>query len=191
MAKGTVGFVDALRKEHSNITQLLDVLERNLAVFDRGGTPDYEIVEGIVDYFQSFPDLYHHPKEDLLFQRLKRRDPEAAARFGDLTKEHEELAARTRDFAAGVRAVLDDTEVPRDALDAWGRRFIDFQREHMAREERLLFSAALAALTAEDWAEIEARASDQEDPLFGDNVGKRYEVLRRDILQWQRESGEP
>lgn len=180
--------IAALRKEHANISQLLDILERQVAIFDRGGSPDYDIVEGVIDYFQSYPDLYHHPKEDLVFQKLQMRDPAAVERIGDLRKEHEELACRTRDFAAGVRAVLDEAQVARESFGQWARRFIDLQKDHMNREERFFFPSAHEALTAEDWADIAARASDQEDPLFGTEVGNRYEALRRDILQWEQET---
>jgi hemerythrin-like domain-containing protein len=62
-----------------------------------------------------------------------------------------------------------------------------YQREHMENEERVFFPAALHALTAEDWAELQTRMTDQEDPLFGDNVGERYEALHMDILRWERE----
>ena len=181
--------IAALRREHANITQLLDILERQVTIFDRGGTPDYDIVEGIIDYFQSYPDLYHHPKEDLVYQKLELRDPDAAKRVGDLRQEHEELAARTREFAVAVRAVLDEAQVSRASFGQWARRFIQVHRDHMAHEEGFFLPAARAALTPEDWDEIRARASDQEDPLFGKEVGGRYEALRRDILQWEQESG--
>jgi hemerythrin-like domain-containing protein len=181
--------IAALRKEHANIAQLLDILDRQVTIFDRGGSPDYGIVEGIVDYFQSYPDLYHHPKEDLVYQKLELRDPAAARRVGNLRQEHEELAARTREFAAAVRAVLDEAQVSRASFGQWARRFIQFQRDHMTHEERFFLPAARAALTPEDWDEIRERATDQEDPLFGEEVGGRYEALRRDILEWERESG--
>ncbi len=181
--------IAALRKEHANIGQLLDILERQVALFDRGETPDYDIVLGVVDYFQSYPDLYHHPKEDLVYQKLQLRDPEAAQQVGDLRQEHEELAARTREFAAAVRAVLDEAQVSRTSFSEWARRFVQVHRDHMAQEERLFLPAARAALTPEDWADISARVADQDDPLFGEEVGGRYEALRRNILEWERESG--
>jgi hemerythrin-like domain-containing protein len=181
--------IAALRKEHANISQLLDVLERQVAIFDRGEQPDYDIVEAMIDYFQSYPGLYHHPKEDLVYQKLQQRDAAAAERVGDLRQEHEELAARTRDFAVGVQAVLDEAQVSRVSFGHWARRFIQLQRDHMTHEERFFLPAARAALTPEDWEDIKARAADQEDPLFGNEVGGRYEALRRDILQWEQESG--
>ena len=181
--------IAALRKEHANISQLLDILERQVAIFDRGEAPDYGIVGAVIDYFQSYPGLYHHPKEDLVYQKLQQRDPAAAERVGDLRKEHEELAARTRDFAIGVQAVLDEAQVSRVSFEEWARRFIQLQRDHMTREERFFLPAARAALTREDWEDIRARAADQDDPLFGEEVGGRYEALRRNILQWEQESG--
>ncbi len=181
--------IAALRKEHANISQLLDIVEKQVAIFENGGIPDYDIIEGIVDYFQSYPDLYHHPKEDLVYLKLQLRDPAAAKQVGDLRKEHEELAARTREFAVAVRAVLNEAQVSRASFGQWALQFIEVHREHMAHEERFFLPAARAALTREDWEEIRQRASDQEDPLFGEEVGGRYEALRRKILQWERESG--
>ena len=179
--------VAALRKEHSNITQLLDILDRQMSTFDTGGAPDYEILESIIDYFQSYPDLYHHPKEDLIYRRLRQRHPIIAAEVGDLQDEHELLAARTRAFATGVRAVLDEAQTPRHALQPLARAFIDQQRDHMQREERIFFPAALTLLTPEDWADIEQRMTDHDDPLFGSDVGRRYETLHRDVVRWARE----
>lgn len=179
--------VAALRQEHSNISQLLDILEHLIAEFEAGGAPDYDAIEGILDYFQSYPDLYHHPKEDLVYQKLKVRAPGAMAT--DLRREHEELATLTRNFAGAVRAVLDEAQVPRDALGRWARQFIDRQREHMHMEERTFFPAARRALTPDDWNEIRTRMTDQEDPLFGVGVGGRYEQLRRGILRWSRDGG--
>ncbi len=179
--------VATLHKEHANISQLLDVLQRQVDAFDRGERPDYDIVEGVADYFLSYPDLYHHPKEDLIFEKLKQRDPAVVERIGDLRREHDELAARTRKFATGVRAILDEAGVSRESFHQWAVAFIDLQRDHLMREERLFFPAALSALTPGDWAEIADRISDNEDPLFDAAAGGRYDALRRNILSWANE----
>jgi hemerythrin-like domain-containing protein len=175
-----------LRREHSNIAQLLDVLDRQADLLGRGEAADFDIIEAIVDYFLGYPNLYHHPMEDLVYQKLLVRDPRTAALIGDLRREHEEEAARTREFAAAVRAVLEDVNVSRESLHERASAFIAYQRRHMGKEERLVFPAALLTLTQSDWADIRARITDREDPLFGRNVGNRYVTLRRDILDWAR-----
>jgi hemerythrin-like domain-containing protein len=176
-----------LRREHANIFKLIKTLERQVAKLAKGEVPDDDIIEGIADYFLSFPDLYHHPKENLVFAKLRERDPAAASQVGDLQREHEEIAARSRDFATAARSVLDEARMPGKRFQQCAQDFIALQKQHMEKEERLFFPAALDALTPEDWEELEARMTDQEDPLFGEQVGERYEALHANILQWEQE----
>ncbi len=176
-----------LKEEHRNIERLLTVLERELALFDRGGHPDYDVIQGITEYFSGFPDRCHHPKEDLIFEMLRARDPAAAVEVGDLPAEHAEIAARVRRFREAVANVLAEAEVPRRNIDQVIRGFIENERRHMAMENERFFPLAARILTEADWADIEARASDATDPLFGPRVADGFETLREDILRWERE----
>ncbi len=176
--------IDALYQDHANLAKLLDALERQLAVFDQGETPDYDIVQGVVDYCLNYPDLYHHPKEDLVLERLQAVDPVAAAGIGDLAAEHQDLANLTRRFADAVHAILQDIEVPRGPFDEAARRFLDAYREHMEKEEQAFLPAARRSLREADFADIEGRLSQREDPLFGARGEARLAALRQDILHW-------
>ena len=62
-----------LRDEHANMGRLLDVLDDQIAVFGRGETPDYEAIRSILAYMIDYSDRYHHPKEDLIYHRLRER----------------------------------------------------------------------------------------------------------------------
>jgi hemerythrin-like domain-containing protein len=177
-----------LSREHANITALVKALEENIDRFELGEKIDFDILTAIAEYFLSFPDLYHHPKEDLVFAKLKERDPAAVEKIGNLREEHEEIARRTREFANGVAAILGEAQVPRDSFSRWARNFIEQQRNHVVMEERHFFPAAQAALTAEDWAEIEEKMQTPDDPLFGDDVAEPFEILREDILRWHKET---
>ena len=64
--------IDSLRRDHADMELLLKVLEQEIAVFDRSNRPDFDIIEGVVDYFRCYPAQCHHPKEDLLFAKLRR-----------------------------------------------------------------------------------------------------------------------
>src|SRR5215831_1950693 len=100
-----VDIIQGLRQEHRNIESLLRVLERELSVFDRGERPDYEVVLAVIDYFKDYPDSCHHPKEDMIVEKLKARDPAAAATIGDLEAQHQEGARRLRRVAQAVEAM--------------------------------------------------------------------------------------
>ncbi len=180
--------LDAIHEEHTDMTKMLNALERQLAVFDAGETPDYDIVRGVVEYCLDYPDLYHHPKEDLVFERLKAVDPEAAAEVGDLPGEHRELSALTRRLQEAVAAVLSDLEVPRGPFDETLREFLDAFRRHMDMEERILLPAARRALGTKDLTEIQDRLDHPNDPLFGAPGEERFAALRQDILDWAEDA---
>jgi hemerythrin-like domain-containing protein len=58
--------IERLSREHRNIERLLVILEHELDIFDRGARPDYEVIRAIISYFEVYPEVYHHPQEDLL-----------------------------------------------------------------------------------------------------------------------------
>src|SRR5215470_7367169 len=173
--------LDLLREEHRKVATLLQILEQHVDEFRRGERPDYDVIRAVLDYLVSFPDVCHHPKEDLIFARLRARDPLAAERVGDLRSAHEELATRTREFSTGLRAVLEEAEIPREAFIRLARRLIDQQRQHIDMEETTFFPAAEKTLTPTDWAELNPHTAKT------DNAGERFEQLRKKILQWQAE----
>jgi hemerythrin-like domain-containing protein len=59
-----------------------------LEVFDRGDRPDYEVIRAIFSYFEVYTEIYHHPREELVFAKLIKRDPAAAAKLGDFSQDH-------------------------------------------------------------------------------------------------------
>ena len=182
--------VRMLRKEHTDMAILLDLLERQIAEFKRGGATDFGIVRGILDYYLSYPDLYHHPKEDLIYHRLRAVAPDQAESVKGLLAAHEELGQLTRRFAsATVDQMLHGDEVPREWFASLARKFIDINRRHLVMEEESFFPLALRVLGPEDWAEIDAQVTDRNDPLFGGAVEERFHALHESILELERASG--
>jgi len=176
--------IDILHEEHRDIERLLLVLEQELYVFNRAERPDYHIVQSVIEYFQDYPDCCHHPKEDMIFAKLKARDPAAAATVGDLEAEHGKGSRRLRRVARTVENILAEAEIQRQAVDAIVRDFIDHERRHMAMEERVFFPAAIKALRPQEWAEIYAKSTAKRDPLKT-AVEDKYRVLRQLILEWE------
>ncbi len=58
----------------------------------------------------------------------------------------------------------------------------------MAREEEQFFPRALAVLSSDDWAAIDAQITDREDPLFGGLVELRFRHLHEMILDLERDN---
>ena len=178
------GIIDSLRSDHSRLTKLLDALERQIAAFEEGGQPDFEILDGILHYCRSYPDRHHHPCEDLVHEVLRHRNPAAAAEVGDLPREHARLAALTGDFAEQLTAVEQDIPTQRQALAAAARAFLDGYRRHIRMEEKLFFPAAERWLTPQDWRRIRQRLPAAVDPLFERREDQRFAALSADIIAW-------
>ncbi len=180
--------IEILLDEHRNIEKLLHVLEQELDAFDHSESPDYQILQAVIDYFQGYPESYHHPKEDIVFEKLKLRDPAAAMQVGDAEADHQVETKRLSQFARAVEDVLAGREIPRQTFHDIVREFIRHQRQHMAKEEQLLFPSAARALRPEDWAEIDARLNDIKDPLFDAENENKFHALEQAILRWEQET---
>ena len=176
-----------LGEEHANLARLLNAMEHQLAIFDRGDQPDYDVLGAAAEYFTEFPDRCHHPKEDLIFRKLRAKDPAAADSIVDLEAEHSEISDNVRRFREAVERVREEVEVPRSVFDAVLRHFIDDLRRHMKMEQEQFFPAAVAVLDEADWADIDRQVTDEEDPLFGAKAAGKYESLLQDILAWEKE----
>ena len=180
--------IQILLEEHRNIDKLLLVLEHELEVFDRSEEPDYEILQAVIQYFQDYPESCHHPKEDMVFEKLKVRDSAAANRIGDVEAEHQVETKRLRRLVEAVEEILAGREFLRQTFHDVVHDFIEHQRQHMDKEERLLFPAAVQGLRPDDWAELDARLNDRKDPLFNGVIETKFQALQRTILRWQRET---
>jgi len=179
--------VRILRKEHMDMTMLLDVMDRQIAHFQRGATPNFNIVRGIISYFLAYPDLYHHPKEDMIIQRLRTRAPEKAAAMESMFTEHQHLAQLTRHFAtAAVDKMVRPIEAPNEWFGSLASTFVDTNRRHMEMEEERFFPVVLESLTEEDWAELKADVMGGTDPLFGSKVEGNFHALHDAILDLER-----
>lgn len=170
-----------LNQEHKNLVRILDVLEAQLDIYHQGGVPDFDLIGDIVHYSLSFPERYHHPKEDLIFERIEEKGARGRELAADLLEDHKKGEELTRRLAEVLGNIAQDAEVPRDRFEDLARRFLDFNRRHMAKEEDHFFPLAEKLLSDADWAAIDARVSAEDDPLFGDKIDQRYQALR-DIL---------
>ena len=175
-----VEIIEILRQEHRNIEKLLSVMEQELNVFDRGERPDYEVFGAIIE---MYPDACHHPKEDIIYEKFKARDPDRAASIADLQAEHREGAVRLRRVAQAIDAVLDDQEVLRESVDRVVRNFIEDEKRHIALEDEVVFPAIVSSLHPEDWADIALKIADRYGPPSEADFEEQFSTLRRDILE--------
>lgn len=176
--------MEILRQDHKNLERLLDALERQVAHFEAGEDSDIDIVKAVVDYCLTYPDLCHHPKEDIVLRQLQVRSPAEADRIGDLEEEHRRLGEATRAFGATLDAMVKGEAEPNGGFAAQARAFLDNYRLHMEMEDLHFFPVAEAQLTDEDWGVVDREVEHMVDPMFGGRIEERFKVLRNEILLW-------
>lgn len=180
-----VQVIEQLSRDHRNMRLLLDIIEEETNAYRGGGVLDFDLLRMIADYILHYPNLIHHPKEDLVFERLIVRDPEAKTLIGDLVEEHRRLSELTRRFASAISNAARDVELPREWLDALTREYLLANRTHMQTEEKHFLPRAMAMLADEDWAAIDKRVTRTDDPVFGEKVADAYLLLHERILKAQ------
>ena len=181
-----IEIIEILRQEHRNIEILLRVMEQEIRVFDRGERPDYEVLEAIIEFFKKYPASCHHPKEDIIYEKFKARDPDWAASIANLEAEHREGAARLRRVAQAIESVLADQEVMREDVDRIVRDFIDNERKHIVLEDEVVFPAMIKTLKPADWADIALNLADRYGPPSTADFEEQFNRLRRDILELEK-----
>jgi hemerythrin-like domain-containing protein len=177
-----VQIIDQLSRDHRNMRLLLDIIEEEMNAYRDGRVPDFDLLRMIAEYTLDYPTLVHHPKEDLVFDRLVMRDPEAKAIIDHLVQEHKELSELTRTFAAAISNVARDIELSREWLDSLASKYLLASRTHMQTEETHFLPRAAVTLTNEDWLEIEQNVIHTEDPMFGKKVAEAYLFLYERIV---------
>ncbi len=171
--------IAALERDHANIAKLLEILESEILAIEVGKTPDYPLMQDIMRYMAQHSDRFHHPKEDLIFAQLLKRDPGVRADVEDLIEEHIVIGLAGQEFAGLLRKSGVDSVKVREQIGTSGFDYIRVLREHMLREERKLFPLAMAVLTEKEWQVIDAAVNAIDDPLFDEMTADDYQRLYR------------
>jgi hemerythrin-like domain-containing protein len=173
--------METLHDDHKNIRKILEVLERQCNILADGGITNYDLLEEIVEYCLAYPDIYHHPKEDAVYERLRSQSPEVTRELGALREQHHELQQLTRRLGDTVRELEGEVVMSREPVVQLMHDFIDFYREHIEWEETAFFPAAEQHLAAEDWEQLDRYFGPEQDPLFASTVKDQYLAIRNDI----------
>jgi hemerythrin-like domain-containing protein len=176
--------IQILRDEHLAIASVLYSLRQQVrGIRDHAAAPDFRLLHAIFDYIVSYPDRWHHPKEnDFLFARLSRRTAEADALIAELREEHAAghpmLDALKRDLVEFEAGRLADGEEFFRRVEA----YVAFEWQHMTKEEEALMPIAERVLEADDWKEIARAFEENDNPLFGIKPKDEAAALYQRIL---------
>jgi hemerythrin-like domain-containing protein len=175
--------VAVITQEHRSITAVVSALEYLARDVAGGGEPDYEVLTVVLDYIETFPNRFHHPKEDrYLFSALRLRSASAAEVLDELEEEHRRGDELTRELRYLLARCRVGGVGARQAFAAAVERYARFHWAHMRKEEDVVLPLALEALTADDWTAVDAAFSVNDDPVPGLAPRQEFDALFRLIV---------
>ena len=177
--------LDSLYKDHDNLRKVLYLFEQLVIDIYRGNSQDYQSLQRILVYIQEYPDRVHHPAEDVMFAvilsnasctRKYRED------INTLMRDHSEIEGMTRKAIAAVESQLVSSQPDISGIGTHLSTLLNRQRSHLLFEEMNIYPFIEDYLDEEDWDQVSALYSSDEDPLFGDNVKTGYENVLKALL---------
>jgi hemerythrin-like domain-containing protein len=174
--------ITVLQKDHQNVMVLLRLLDPLASDLTAGTPASFVPILDVMNYMTRYSDLFHHPMEELIFNKLMERDDSAASLVAALTLEHKILAEKGGQLLHSVRNVVNGFEPHEGALAPECRDYVARLRGHMSREEAELFPLASKRLSNDDWGAIERGLVAREDPLFGAGREAEYAALYDHIV---------
>lgn len=171
------------REEHEYFARLLELLQKQVDVFQAGHEPKYALMQDIVSYLRDYSDRYHHPREDVAFERLAGRCPDLALLLARLQQEHRVIAHAGATLLAHIDSVLEGAILPREQLEAAAATYLIYYKNHIRTEESKILAQAAQHLSAADWDAVQEAIPNAPDPLFGAHPEDRFRELRRQIAQ--------
>jgi hemerythrin-like domain-containing protein len=172
-----------LMAEHELILQALDALEARLDRMGDEPTPaDREFFEKVVEFLRGFADKCHHGKEeDLLFKKMAARGfPTQGGPIAVMLSEHQAGRAFIRGIAEGAAGIGSDPRAA-ETIDRNARGYLDLLRNHIAKENQVLFPMADRTLSAEDQRDLSLAFDRFETQETGAGVHERMVGLLQEL----------
>lgn len=163
--------LDILREEHRHILDVLDALESANAL-----EAEADFYADALSFLLECVDQSHHQKEERsLFVRLDSSESPTGA-LTDLRRDHQAI----HDAIDQMRDALQrgDVAIVRGAV----AEYVDLMRDHIEREELILFPMCEGILTDEDRRVIHDEFVDMTGGLFSpEELNEAVEHLRADL----------
>jgi hemerythrin-like domain-containing protein/gas vesicle protein len=172
--------IGTLQAEHRYMATLVQQLADQLTALEQGDPVDSHILYEVMHYMTHFPDAFHHPREDMVYQRAGELDADIADSVDTLQRDHDYLAKVGNQTLEAIDNWRNGSARAKDVLKP-GREYISSLYRHMSTEEKLIFPQIEDLLSAEDWRELEQEEllTPVPDPVFGPKVGREYRKIAR------------
>jgi hemerythrin-like domain-containing protein len=169
-----------LSDEHRVIERVLGALERLTKRPVKGSLANWKKA---LDFIRHFADECHHFKEEkVLFPALEEHGiPRDGGPVGMMLIEHEEGRSYARGMAAAITQIEGGDQSAENALFENARNYLRLLREHIQKEDDILFRMADEVIPADEQRQLLKRFEDHEAEEIGEGVHEKYLKLAEEL----------
>ncbi len=168
-----------LRQEHDAILRMLDVTDAIVQQLERNQRVAPETLAGVLEFFRLFADRCHHGKEEeLLFPLLERKGmAREGGPIGVMLHEHEQGRSLGRQMGDAADAFSNGMPGAGTRWADAARSYAALLRQHIDKENNVLFVMAENILSAAEQAELVAAFEKVEEEKMGAGTHERLHAL--------------
>jgi len=176
--------VERLKAEHDLIERGLNLLEETVARLEAGQPLPEGFPQWVPRFFQQFADQCHHAKEqDVFFSVLKQRGiPGQGGPIGVMLHEH----VLGRDCVGRMREASQAQPFDARTFADAARQYVPLLRQHILKENNVLFRMAERVLSEADDADVTGRFSQVEQER---GLTSLQQSFASDVARWEQALG--
>jgi hemerythrin-like domain-containing protein len=170
-------YVRSLREDHAKFSRVLSMIGRDARRLIKEPEAVLPAFEEAVDYIVNFQNIYHHPREEVMFEKLAEADRSLRQLVKKLSGEHGAVGRVGESIQTLLKHASSKTTSKESRLRLAEKleRFSKEMRSHIRQEEELLYSRVWDEFDDSDWEELAASVPPT-DPL-GRSQSRRYPLL--------------
>jgi hemerythrin-like domain-containing protein len=181
-------FMKMLRDDHAGMSRVLREIDAQQTALQSMPETARPVLVEAMRYILVYQHSVHHPREDVLFAKIRDREPALYRNMRRLVMEHrigqERAEALARDLARATPAQLRGKAGLRIAKQL--QDYVRHTRSHMRREEAVFYAGAARVLRASDWARIASGPMPRDPAGNLTRLADRYPRLAARLAQPER-----
>lgn len=174
--------VEQLNDDHRQLVRVLYHLDREIKALNGLGCSraSVEKILDILDYIQVYPEIWHHPTEDLIYEVLLQKNIPEPQRLADCIEDHGVLELLTENLHSYLEQFALGNDGVRSRLVKAGSDYVKRQLDHMEHEQQTLFPLMEEFLSDGDWDTIKQQLKSRQ-PSGRELQLEHYRSLYRNI----------
>ena len=171
---------DALKHEHRIIEKVLAALQ---GFTESPGKARLENWGKAVDFIRNFADRCHHLKEEkIFFPALEKKGiARDGGPIGMMLTEHEEGRSYVRAITEALTDEGEGEELPKADLVENARAYLSLLRDHIRKEDEILFNMADEVLSSEEQKKLLREFEEHEAKEIGTGIHEKYLKMAEEL----------